>query len=59
MIYAIYYGLLGVITGFLMEIAVVSTGEVIRGQERFWLIVLWPIMSMVFAYNFFKKLFNG
>jgi len=56
--YIAYYGLLGVIIGFLLEQSITSSGEIIKWQERFWLLVLWPIMLFIFIYHFIKTLFD-
>ena len=56
--YIAYYGLLGVIIGFFMEKAIISSEQTVKWQERFWLIILWPIMLVIFIFHFIKALFD-
>jgi len=56
--YIAYYGLLGVIIGFFMEKAIISSEQTVNWQERFWLITLWPIMLVIFIFYFIKSLFD-
>jgi hypothetical protein len=56
--YIAYYGLLGVIIGFFMEKAIISSEQTVKWQERFWLITLWPIMLVIFIFHFIKALFD-
>ena len=56
---AIYYLLVGTIVGFCLEGITRATGQNLNGAERFWLIVLWPIMLVTFTFNFIVGLFKG
>ena len=47
------YFLLGVVSGFLIELSIHKlTDHKVGYLERFFLITLWPIMVMVWIYNF-------
>ena len=47
------YFLLGVVSGFLIELSIHKlTDYKINYLERFFLITLWPIMVIVWIYNF-------
>jgi ABC-type sugar transport system permease subunit len=48
------YLLVGVVIACLLEAVVRWTGQDIKGAERVWMIVGWPLMAVVFIYNFFK-----
>ena len=52
------YLLVGVVVACLLEAVVRWTGQDINGAERVWMIVGWPLMAIVFIYNFFKGLID-
>ena len=52
------YLLVGAIVGFLLELAIRKFNFEIDNSERFIMIGLWPIMALVFAYNFLKAYFK-
>ena len=56
---AIYYLLVGTIVGFCLEGITRATGQNLNGAERFWLIVLWPIMLVTFIFNVIVGFFKG
>ncbi len=53
------YLLIGTIIGFVLERTIRWVGEEVSGNERFWLVTLWPIMVLAFIYYFFVGLFNS
>jgi len=53
------YLLVGVIIGFLLELAIRKFDFKINNSERLLLISLWPLMAWVFAYNYLKAFFKG
>jgi len=47
------YFLLGIVSGFLIELSIHKlTDYKVSHLERFFLIVLWPIMVIIWVYNF-------
>tara|TARA_R100001509_G_scaffold40520_1_gene21704 strand:- start:101 stop:280 length:180 start_codon:yes stop_codon:yes gene_type:complete len=52
--YTLIYFLAGTVTGFFMELAVVSTGNNLSWGERVSMITFWPIMVLTFVINFFR-----
>ena len=52
------YLLIGVIIGFALEHVIRWVGEDVSHIERFMMIVLWPIMTLVFIFNFIKGLMS-
>ena len=53
MILFLKYLLIGVVTGLLLELVIRKYTEFkIKPLERFFLIVAWPIMALIFIYNF-------
>tara|TARA_R110000744_G_C19012982_1_gene523236 strand:+ start:95 stop:280 length:186 start_codon:yes stop_codon:yes gene_type:complete len=53
MILFLKYLLIGVVIGLLLELAILKYTEVkIKPLERFFLIIAWPIMALIFIYNF-------
>ena len=52
------YLLVGVIVGFLLELAIRKFDFEIDNSERIVMISLWPFMAFVFAYNFLKAYFK-
>tara|TARA_X000001382_G_C3018376_1_gene130793 strand:- start:261 stop:461 length:201 start_codon:yes stop_codon:yes gene_type:complete len=52
------YLLVGVIVGFLLELAIRKFNFEIDNSERFIMIGLWPFMALVFVYNFLKGYFK-
>ena len=51
------YFLLGVVSGFLIELSIHKLTDYKVGYlERFFLITLWPIMVIVWIYNFIVTL---
>ena len=54
---ALYYLLAGTAVAFVLEIVVRAAGFEVSLGERSALITLWPLMLMVFLFNFIKGLF--
>jgi len=52
------YLLLGVVVSFLLESVLRKVGEDVNMKERIALIFLWPIMLLIFVYNFLKEVFK-
>tara|TARA_R110000744_G_scaffold74624_2_gene148962 strand:+ start:204 stop:404 length:201 start_codon:yes stop_codon:yes gene_type:complete len=52
------YLLVGVVVGFLIELAIRKFNYEIDNLERLVMIGLWPIMAVIFAYNFLKAYFK-
>ena len=52
------YLLVGVVVGFLLELAIRKFNFEIDNSERFIMIGLWPFMALVFVYNFLKGYFK-
>ena len=52
------YLLVGVVVGFLLELAIRKFDFKIDNSERFIMIGLWPLMALVFVYNFLKGYFK-
>jgi hypothetical protein len=52
------YLLVGVVVGFLLELAIRKFNFEIDNSERLVMIGLWPFMAVVFAYNFLKAYFK-
>jgi hypothetical protein len=52
------YLLVGVVVGFLLELAIRKFNFEIDNSERLVMIGLWPFMAVVFAYNFLKGYFK-
>jgi hypothetical protein len=52
------YLLVGVVVGFLLELAIRKFNFKIDNSERFIMIGLWPFMALVFVYNFLKGYFK-
>jgi len=52
------YLLVGVVVGFLLELAIRKFNFKIDNSERLIMIGLWPFMALVFAYNFLKAYFK-
>ena len=49
------YFLLGIVSGFLIELSIHKWTDYKVGHlDRFFLITLWPLMIIVFGYNFLK-----
>ena len=47
------YFLIGAITGLLLELVINKYTEFkIKPLERFFLITVWPVMAVIFIYNF-------
>lgn len=53
------YLLVGTIVSFLLENTIRSAQMDVTFGERLWMITLWPVMVVVFIYNFFKGFFGG
>jgi len=51
------YLFIGTVVGLLLETMVRMSYNSVNIYERFWLIVLWPLMLLIFLYYFFKHLF--
>ena len=52
------YLLVGVVISLLIELVIRWTGQEVTHLERFQMIVGWPIMTIIFIYNFFKGMFS-
>ena len=52
------YLLVGVVVGFLIELAIRKFNYEIDNSERLVMIGLWPFMAVVFVYNFLKGYFK-
>jgi|TARA_R110000796_G_scaffold101809_2_gene210575 hypothetical protein len=52
------YLLVGVVVGFLLELAIRKFNFEIDNSERLVMIGLWPFMAVVFVYNFLKGYFK-
>ena len=52
------YLLVGVVIAFILEAIIRWTGQEVTHLERFQMIVGWPIMTVIFIYNFFKGMFS-
>ena len=50
------YLLVGTIVSFLLEHTIRSAQMDVTFGERLWMITLWPVMVVVFVYNFIKGL---
>lgn len=48
------YLLAGVIIAFVLEYIIRIMGNDVSGKERYSMIVLWPIMTIIFIYYFIK-----
>jgi hypothetical protein len=47
------YFLIGVVVGLLLELAIQKyTKFKVEPLERFFLITVWPVMALIFIYNF-------
>ena len=53
------YLLIGTATSFLIEFTIRWSGQDVSGKERLTMICSWPIVVIVFGYNFFKGFFNN
>jgi len=56
MILLAQYLLAGVIIAFILEYIIRAMDNDVSGKERYALIVLWPIMTIIFIYYFIKGL---
>ena len=56
MILLLKYLLVGTVSGCLLEAIIRATGENVGNTERASLICLWPVMLVVFIWNFIKGL---
>ena len=52
------YLLVGTIVSFLLEHTIRSVQMDVTFGERLWMITLWPVMVVVFIYNFIKGFLN-
>jgi hypothetical protein len=51
------YLLIGVVIALLLELVIRKYTEFeIKSSERFFLIVAWPIMALIFIYNFINEM---
>ena len=53
------YLLVGLVIAFVLEHVIRWTDQDVSHIERFQMIVLWPIMTIVFIYNFLKGMFGS
>jgi len=51
-----YYLIIGLVISFGIEHVIRWTGQDVTFLERIWMITLWPVMTIVFIYNFVKGL---
>jgi hypothetical protein len=56
--FALFYLLSGIIVAFTLESVLRWLGNNISGIERFYLIVLWPVMLISVVFYFIKSLFE-
>tara|TARA_B100000035_G_scaffold270259_1_gene244505 strand:+ start:1160 stop:1339 length:180 start_codon:yes stop_codon:yes gene_type:complete len=56
MILFVKYLLVGLIISFLLEHIIRAMDNDVSGKERYAMIVLWPIMTIIFIYYFIKGL---
>jgi hypothetical protein len=52
------YLLIGVITALCLELFIRAIGEEVGHFERIQLITLWPVMVLLFIFNFIKGMFE-
>jgi hypothetical protein len=52
------YLLAGVIIAFFLELIIRWTDQEVGHLERIQMIVAWPIMAIIFVYNFIKGMFS-
>jgi len=52
------YMLAGLVIAFILETTIRWSDQEVSFMERIALITLWPIMLVVFIYNFIKAFFN-
>ena len=53
------YLLTGVVIALCLELFIRAIGEEVSHLERIQLIVGWPVMALIFVYNFFKGFFSN
>jgi flagellar biosynthesis protein FliQ len=53
------YLLIGLVVAFLLEHLIRWANETVTFGERLWSIILWPIMVVVFIYNYIKGFMDG
>jgi len=53
------YFLIGVITGAVIEGAIVKAGYPMEWSDRFWVVLGWPLAAAVFIYHFIKGFLGG
>ena len=58
MILVAQYLLVGVVIALCLELFIRAIGEEVTHLERIQLIVAWPVMALIFVYNFIKGLFS-
>ena len=51
------YLFIGTIVGLFIETTIRMDGESVNMSERFWMIIVWPLMLSIFLYYFFKHMF--
>ncbi len=54
----VYYLLSGIIIAFTLESILRWLGNTVRGIERLYLVVLWPVMLISVVFYFIKSLFE-
>ena len=59
MILIAQYLLAGLVTAFLIEQVIRFTDQTVNGWERYFMIVFWPLILVVFIFYFIKGLLNG
>ena len=52
------YLLIGVVIGFILELIIRWTDQEVTNLERFQMIIGWPIMAVIFVYNFLMGMFG-
>ena len=53
------YLLAGVVIALLLEIVIRWTDQEVTSLERVTMITAWPLMALVFVYNFIKGMWEG
>lgn len=53
--HTLIYFLIGTIIAFFIELAMVSTGEKVGWRERAIMVILWPLVGIIFVWNFIKE----
>ena len=57
--FMLQYLLVGVCISFLLEAIIRWSQQEVSNLERIQMIIGWPLMTLIFAYNFIKGFFNN